>query len=252
MKTLLICRPRTRSTVLIDALSKFYNLIDLDENQKFSISKFQNSTINSDMEEDYFSIFQGQFKQHVQKNFKNDNFAIKLYPRMLTMSKHTITDLNTYNLKIITDLSYFTNIKKYDSVFYLTRDLIDSVCSWAYGNHIDYYNFRDQTTLQSKREQFPKLTIDIEQDGELKFYMLEAAILQHWKSYLIKNNIPYTELDYTEIPEYVTKTCPNIQSKTIDSKLNYQEIITNYNELEQYINNFYEVCLEKTQHLIFT
>lgn len=204
------------------------------------------------MEKEYFSFFEKSLKEHTQKHFQSKNFAIKLYPRMLTMSEHSIDNLETYKLKIITNVSYVTNIKKYDTIFYLTRNLLDSVCSWAYGNHIDYFNFRDKEMLELKLNQFPKLTINIENDSLLKFYLMESAILTHWKSYLLHNNIKFTELDYNQIPNYVNDNCPSIQSKTIDSKLNYQEIILNYSELQGFIDHFYKVCLEKTQDLIFT
>lgn len=247
MKVLIVCRPRTRSTLLIDALSKYHNLEDKDENYKFCFGKVHFGIVNDDM---YYNLFMGYIKTATQNNFKQDNFAIKLYPRMMTFSQHKINNLDDYQLKIIPNLTYFTNIRKYDKVYFLTRNLIDSICSWAYGNHINYYNFRDHETLISKTSTVPNLTIDLDNDPELKFYILESAILDVWKKFL-DDHISHTTLDYYDLPNYVSNTYPNIVNKTIDSKLDYTKIITNYHDLEEKINNYYQLCYEKVKNIPF-
>lgn len=252
MKFLLISRPRTRSTLLIDALSKYYNITDKDENYKFTINKMPSTILKPENIETYFNSFQTLFKNAVQANFKENNFAIKLYPRMLMLGKHDISDLDSYSYKMITNLTYYTNIKKYDKIYYLTRNLKDSICSWAYGNALNYYNFRDKETLEAKRNSLPSITIDIENDGELKFYIYESAILTHWKKFLIDTNIIFTEVDYNDTPQYVSDNFPNIKSKTIDSQFDYSKIITNYYEIDNFINDFYVRSLEETKDIKFT
>lgn len=246
MKILVICRPRTRSTFLINALSSFYNLENKDENYKFCHKKFNHNLVDNNR----FTLFQNCIKLTTQNYFKEDNFIIKLFPRMLTISNYEIDSVDEYNFKHINDLSYFTNINKYDKVYFLSRNLVDSVCSWAYGNFINHFNFYNIKDFQETLSMNLSLEIDLNNDPILKFYIFEAVILDCWKSFLDRN-INFTTLDYSDIPEYVTNNLGNIVHTTIETKFDYKNLISNYGSLETEIQNYYDICYNKVKNILF-
>lgn len=246
MKILIVCRPRTRSTLLINSLSDFYNLNNKDENYKFCHGKLSHALIDDTR----FSLFENCIKSTTQNNFYEDNFVIKLFPRFLILNTMEIDSLEEYNLKIIEDLSYYISFNKYNQVYFLNRDLVDSVCSWAYGNYINTFNFYDNITHKNIFDQNLKLHIDINHNSILKFYILETAILNCWKTFL-NNNIQHISLDYNDIPTYISTNFQNIVSKSIDNKFNYKELIVNYNNLEKDIFRYYTQCYNKVKNIIF-
>lgn len=246
MNILLVSRPRTRSTLLINALTQFYNLENKDESYKFCHGKLSNLTIDNSR----FEIFSNCIKVSTEENFKQNNFAIKLFPRMLIPNSYEIQLLDFFNLRFINNLSYFTNIRKYDKVYFLTRDIVDSVCSWAYSNYIGTFNFYDNETLQLKKQQIKPIEINLLNDSSLKFYILECAIQNHLNIFL-EQNIEYTILNYNDIPDYVKTNLIGYSSKTLDAQLSYCELIRNYSEIEKQIIEYYDLCYNKIKNICF-
>lgn len=246
MKILILGRPRTRSTLLINTLSKFYGLSDKDENFKFILGKFNNTNFKD------LDYFKNSVKIFTQTLFSGDNFAIKLFPRMVTLSNRRIDNLKTYKLSIINDLSYYYNLKKYDQIFVIDRNLIDSVYSYAYGSKINVFNFRDKTLLKEYLSKCEPIHIDFNNNPYLKFYVYERAMLDVWKEYLIKYNIKHTCLDYDNIPNYIEINFPNMPALTLDNTFDYKNLISNYENCQTQILEFYEECRELTKQLTFT
>lgn len=219
----------------------------MDENYKFCYGKFNGHTVS----EEKFKLFANCIKVHTQNNFNQDNFVVKLYPRMLTLSSYSVELLENYKLKLIENLTYFTNIRKYDKVYFLNRNLVDSICSWAYGNYINCFNFYDSQTFISTTQHLPLLNIDLNTDNILKFYILESAILSSWKKFIDSNNISHITLDYDDIPDYIKNNFDNTTSNTIYGNLNYKKLITNYSLLEEQVLNYYNLCLQKVNNLTY-
>lgn len=243
MKTLIIARPRTRSNLLIHAHSEFHNLVDKHEIYTLGTGKIiESNTKNINFKH---SLFESQVKKITEENFKQDNFVIKLFPRMVILGNHHIENLDSYEHRIIDNLSYFYNIQKYDKIYFLNRNIIDSVCSYMFGLHVQSFISTD-TSLYDYNE---SVIIDI--DDRLNFYLYEYAIQSRIKDFIERKNLSCTILDYQDIPQYVGFTYPNIKNKTIDSKIDYKKIITNYNEVCDYISQTYKTYLDKANNINF-
>lgn len=248
MKILILCRPRTRSTLLIDSVAKHFEITDEDENLKRTYGKFHSILLNPKFYDTFFNEFQKSFKNHVQELFVKNNFVVKLYPRMLTFSPHVINNIKEYNLTCMSNLTYFANIRKFDKIYYLDRNIVDSVCSWAFSNHINNFNFRNERNLADY--QSINISIDIEKDAFLKFYIFEACILKLYKTFLEKNNINFIDLTYDNVVDYTKLNFPNVVNKTIHSNFDYSKIITNYYDLQTSIMSYYDECDQYLKDLL--
>lgn len=244
MKILIIGRPRTRSTLLINTLSNFYKLSDRDEHYKYILGKLNNNLNGIDYAKSHIKTF-------TQKLFSEDNFVIKLFPRMSITSPYKISDLKSYQLSIINDLSYFYNLKKYDKIFFIDRELVESVYSYAYSNHINIFNFRDQKILNEYSKNREPVFIDFKSKDHLRFCVLEKAILDVWYNSLLELNIKFTTLGYNDIPKFISDNYPNIITSTLNNTFNYKTLISNYDECSSHILEFYDECKTFTKRLTF-
>lgn len=48
---------------------------------------------------------------------------------------------------------------------------------------------------------------------------------------LLETKLPYTKLDYDDVPAYVSNTYPNITSDFIETKFDYKTLIKNYDQI---------------------
>jgi hypothetical protein len=221
--------------LFIHAHTSYYGLKDRHEEYTLNTGKITSSnTQNSKLK---FSLFQSEIKKITERNFKEGNFAIKLFPRMLVLDSN-----------IIHDVSYFYNIKKYDHVYFLDRDIVDSVCSFMYGIHIKSFSFTDLNKAKETFADHSSLTININ-DPDLNFYIYESVLSSLLKEFLIKNNITHTTLDYHDIPKFVDENYPLVYHKTIDNQLDYKKVITNYDEICDQIKTKYEIYLAQNKDL---
>lgn len=252
MKILIIGPHRSRSTYLQEIISSNYNIINIGENWKFVSGNFHYySTLNKTINNTHFDIFQQKFKFNVEKDFKND-FVSKLFPRMLIFAPNLITDLSSYNYKIITNLTYYLNIKKFDKIYFLERNLVDGCCSWIYGHKIDQFIFRNINTLQEKINLNSSIFIDYQNNPILKFYIFECALVEHLNHFLIREKIKFIKLNYDDIPVYVANNFSKVKSNTLETKFDYSTLITNYNDVEKFVSKFYLECLEHVKQIKFT
>lgn len=249
MKILVLCTPRTRSTVLLDTLSKHYKLENKGETLHFSIGKVQNTVKNPNLNEAYYNHFLTIFKKDVEINFQQNNFIAKLFPNMLVYSDHLLDDPNIYNVQMITNLKYYLNIHKYNKIFYLNRNITDTICSWYFADLTNYFNFKSFETLQEQLSKTTKFSIELNSD--LKFFIYECSLLYQIKKYLINNKIEFTYLDFQDIPNFLSTNYPNVEPTTIDSKIDYSQLVLNYKELDEKCQKFYNQCIEATDKIIF-
>lgn len=244
MKILVICRPRTRSTYLIDAISSHYNITNLKERFSNPSGKFNSSVTTQKVDDWYYPIFMGNVKQQINKMFQHGDFVMKLWPRMLMLYK----DDSIIPVKQITDLTYYANIKKFDNIFFLDRNLVDSACSWMYSSTIQQYTFTHTDAPSIKLSEVPNLTIDLNSPF-LKLFVYEAVILGKYKEFLLNNKLAFTALDYDDVKGYIDNHFVNFQSNSVPTQFNYSEIITNYSEVKEYVSEYYEAIKYKTKDL---
>jgi hypothetical protein len=258
MKVIIISRGRTRSSHLQKSISNTHNLRDLKENlirglhaydPEFDI-RYKNSKINID---------ELRFNQHKQllinwtkTFFAQNNYVVKLWPRMLVSKPHEITyNLQDYKPNIVTDLSTILKLQEYDKVYFLDRNLIDSVYSWVYANITNNFLFFEGDKSYVKHlQQYDKISVKEEHFSMLKFYIYEIALQNKIREYLLIKNINHTLLNYDEIPDYVDKNF-NKLSIYKDAKFDYSKKIANYDELSNYINQTYDQALIAVKDINF-
>jgi hypothetical protein len=73
------------------------------------------------------------------------------------------------------------------------------------------------------------------------------------KEFLIDQKIAHTSLDYDEIPSYfMKKNYSMAKEKTIDNKLDYSKIVTNYSEIrEQIMMKYQTIKLQRDDFKFF-
>jgi len=239
MKMGLISRARTCSSAVIFSLVKQYNLVN-----KYEIY----NDITRNLDKDYYALSKGDFDREkrfkekflkfTDKLFLEDNFICKIWPAMLIATPHRVIEpFEKTKEKIIFDLTTYLKIREYDQLYFLDRNLYDSTASWAYSK---------KSMIWRKQHRQPIVKLEPKDFNTVKFYILEYCLHQKIKEFLIEQNIPF--IDIKDKPE------PFIDSSIPITKSNnkYQELITNYDELYNFITDYYEIYVNNTKDWKFT
>lgn len=260
MKILILSRGRTRSTYLQTKLCQTYNLTNYIEKfnkNSYAYStdldlKYRNNTQNiDDLRWNHFCKLTLDTRDTF---FKTENFAVKLWPRMLlSFPQSVFGKLIDYKPKIITDLSYYTKIKDYDTIYFLDRDITDSVCSWIYATIIKNFLFKNIDNNKDIELLKRKETVTISDNyfPIINYYIYEIALQHKILDFLNQSKLNYVKLDYNEIPNYCNTHLSGIDVYK-DYKLNYSEIITNYDSIKNYSFENYQIAKTIVNDINFT
>jgi hypothetical protein len=259
MKILLISRGRTRSTYLQSKLCQTYNLSDYGERfnknsyaYSSSLDLKYNNTLDkvSDLRWNHFCNLTTDI---VNSFFQTENFAAKLWPRMLVSFPQEISsNIETYNPNIITNLSLYFRIKEYDQIYFLDRDITDSVCSWIYAKIIKNFLFKNtgNSKIDMKLQNTP-VCISDKFLPIVNYYIYEIALQYKILEYLYENDINFIKLDYNDIPNYCNSTLQGVDIYK-HSNFDYSTIITNYSEIRDHSINTYEIAKILVNKIKFT
>jgi len=239
MRIGLISRGRTCSTAVLLSLINKYNLTNHHEIY-FKVGR--------NLYHDYYSISKGdhnrnsRFKDNIIKFTNNlfleDNFITKLWPSMFIATPHRVLEpfIDTKE-KIIFDTNTYLRIKEYDQLYFLDRDLHTSASSWVYSK---------KSKIWRKQPKQPIITIDPNDYGIVKFYILEYCLQQKMKTFMLENNIPFIDIG-TNAEPYIDPT-----AKIVKSNNAYSSLITNYDELHNFITDYYKICMDNTKDWYYT
>lgn len=177
--------------------------------------------------------YKGEFYTYA---YKQGNYDIISATKSLYSQDNYIVKIMAHNLNV-TDLSPAVfNLGQYDKIYLTERyDFFEQCCSLqvsldtnVWHNVGDYKSARVYKNMSNQ-----KFTVTL--DTLLKLAK-NLIIYLNIKKYLIENNIPYTVYSYDEVGKFGSH-----QKKLIDNKLNYSDIITNY-DLKEKINNLWANC----------
>lgn len=246
MKIGLLSRGRTISTAIIDNLALEYDLTNFGE-KYFTVLENSNKINNlkkNFVEVDKFKTFQNQFSIYTAQLFSTDNFVCKLWPSMLIYRNDYGTEvtLDYVHENIIFNISKFWNLKSYDKLFFLDRDLKSSTLSWVYSKHTKKFHVSDNENIN---ESYHKIQINNNDINTAKFYILEYC-LQH----KIKNSILNLNYDLTEINEpknFVNRT----QLGKIKHIIDYNKLIVNHQILDDLFIDYFEYCQDAIKDWTF-
>ena len=243
MKIGLISRGRTQSTPILWTLFNRYNLTKNFDEGYFQASKnifkYQGiktlSTKNYNVNDD----FQQQIKNLSNDLFLKEKFITKLWPSMLITPTHSFANNQTFDnikSKIIFNISEYFRIRDYDQLYYLNRDLHKSTTSWVYANKLKRFHH-----YQNHKYSPNKITIDENDFDIIRFYILEYCLQEKIKDFLCKEKISFIDITETYI-QYIDNDVVPMNVTNND----YTKLITNYDILSSFIDDWHKVCCENT------
>jgi len=247
MKIALLCRGRTRSTAVIEYLSKVHNIQNKSEiyftNHKFVLSPQYSIKNHKKLYIEKLCDFQNLLNNTTTELLNIPSFICKIWPSMLVYPPSSFSydeDLSSIKNRTIFDITNTLKLKEYNKVVVLNRDLITSSLSWVYAKHTNVFS-----VLSHQKRKFHKIKLNELDLDFLRFYILEYCLQEKIVDYLDK-----TELKYEIFSGYDSLT-NNIQLRTKDSKNNYDLLIENLDDTKQFISNFYKSCQIETKDWYF-
>lgn len=251
MRIGLISRGRTYSTAIGQSLAHMYNLKNLSENYLTVHEIIRKNFNKSDTKEPVLNLFKEKFLNYTNNLFTNENFVCKLWPNMLMfIDYHSVNSLennfekiiSTIEKSIIFEISKYWQLQKYDKLFFLDRNLKISTVSWVYIKKIK----RSHLYKNSKNKLLPEIKLENYEFNLARRYILDYCIQQRIKDFLIKQKLPFIEI-HENHKKYINQNV----TTTLENNTDYNSLISNYNDIEILINEWYPICLEKTKDWYF-
>jgi hypothetical protein len=242
MKIGLISRGRTQSSAIVRTLAKRHNLEDVFEiyfNAHNHILSYQHIKSLGNKKYDKSKDFHKQILVTTDNLFNKENFICKLWPSMLSEPFNIITANDTFydiKNKTIFNISEYFRIRKYDQLYYINKDLQHSTISWAYTKKTQLFH-----RFKSKEYLTPMITIDDTDLSLIKFYILEYCLQEKIKDFLNEQQISYTDITET-YNQYIDAD----DLKTTVTDNDYTKLISNYDTLPSFIDDWYKLCIENT------
>lgn len=242
MKILLLSMARTRSSVLIDALSKKYQVPNLYEEYGYVSPENISKLVLFKKPTDLWNKLQTETLKKTKEIFLQNSFAIKLFPANIfndfqyntTFNKNI--DWRITNQSIL-DLEKYFNVAEYDQVYILNRkNICDMICSYWHAYNRSFF-LTDNKKIAHKFQPKGKLSI---RNTHNETYIIKCNIiynkyLNNISKYFDKKNKNYTLLDYDDVPNYLQTNFSDINLSTVDTEYDYKNLIENYNEIYETI-----------------
>lgn len=245
MKVLVLSTVRTRSSYLLDCICKFYKLENLYEH--YAEIQFTAST---------FDQFQNIVENKTQTVVEKNNVGVKIHPtNFINMYKyHRNIEYNgPWNINSIDDFIpiHKFQIGQYDKIIILNRkNFTDLYCSWITGQKSNklLYTQLEKNLIEKNSKPFSiKLHKKI-----AKILLFDIWFLENCMDYLSIENSKIVQLDYNNVKDYTNKNFPNITSKYIETHFNYEELITNYDEIKKGLVDCQKEFLEEFNQQLFS
>lgn len=232
MKIAVLCTFRTRSSYLTDVLSKHYNIKDIWEPyENLTRSVFRSSFNRSPT--NLWQAYKTQVPKLTDTFLEQGNFVLKIfnhaYFNSYKIEYHLERKLNfSFDDTDYCDLINHFKLDKYDQIYFLNRKNVhDNIISFLFGMQTKMLYSEDQIPLLSKHKKIKKLSYD---PLNLKILVSKNMLMPFYLNQLKKIGLPFIELDYEDIPNYVSEHFPNVQTEYVESNINYKELICNYDE----------------------
>jgi len=215
MKACVIGFPRSRSSILLETISLFYNipLLGEDINELTEDLKTPPSTDEySALLEKYRNVKDGVIRFHP--------FQIHEMPREQMLSKFELF-----------------NFEQYDKIYITYRESVaDIIASNFVARRLKKYTYKSKDQLVTD---IPKMTLSIESHAVVKDQIYFESIVDQLKQYFTLHNISFEELYYNDIPKYLTDHFPGVSSFHVETNYDYKSIIENYDDIES-LYKFYK------------
>jgi hypothetical protein len=228
MKTCILSRARTRSSVFCSSIQNHYQCRNFGELYFYHKKILENTAPN----------FEENTKNTTNKIFSYNDFVIKLWPKYLIYTENKNVPTSLSDLHIIKNLESTFLLSQYDKIYYVTRNIADCICSYYFALYAQKWSFTNKNDIEKLQNK--KMNFSFYGSSKwVNFYLYEVLLQEQMKKYLENKQIPFTIVDYNDIPYYCSKNYSDPKNDLrIDTEFNYKEIFTNYPEVENYVVDY--------------
>lgn len=246
MKIGIISRGRTRSTAIINSIATNLNLPNKSEIYFQAHDKFikQFSLLHKLDQNNQLNVFGQKIDQITNSLFENENFICKIWPSMLIMTPHQLSNdlINTVYKNTLFEANKYIRLSEYDQLYFIDRNILLSTLSWVYSKKTRIFHKHKNQDLV-----YEPIDLTASDYDRAKFYILEYCLQQKLKHYLIENNIPFTDISDTNYKEYTIDSLLLMEEHNVD----YESLISNSKELIEFISYTHDECINTTYHWKF-
>jgi hypothetical protein len=152
--------------------------------------------------------------------------VVRLHPLQLVSTKpFTILNFDWFNFQ------------QYDDIIFTHRESItDSIASTFVADTLKKFTYKNVNEIVDIKEPF--YFCKTKDSWHIRDYVNNIKIMNSLKEYLNLHNIRYQNLYYNEIPEYVATKFPNTHTFHVETRYNYKEIISNYDDILKLYNQY--------------
>ena len=211
MKICIIGFPRSRSSILLETISNFYNIPVLGNPLNDSDHRNLNSNLGKNTLRTIHQVDEGVVRFHpLELMNKQDNYKI-------------------YNFDLL-------NFEQYDTIYVTSRESVsDVIASEIVAYTLKKYTYQSQTELFNN---ISPITITNEHRNLIKEYVLSENLVNQLKNYFEINGMVYKDLFYNTIPEYLSNNFPNTQISHVETNYDYAQIVVDYNSISSIYNSY--------------
>ncbi len=193
--------------------------------------------------------------EEINKNLHSQgNYVIKLFARHLIFHYDgpLTKKQNLDQHQIYLNFNEIFKLEDYDLIYFLDRNFIESAVSFAFGATTSRFLYLDSTALNYTKKKFKKINVPDNVISLMDDHIFESALLVKIKKFLDKENFKYIDLEYNNCKDYVKN---NLNCKKFNAyregNFDYKEIIENYSDCVEHIENKYLRFTEQLQNLEF-
>lgn len=202
-----------------------------------------------------------RFKQEAKKKTQelldnNSSYAVKLFPINIFNDYQynpQFTKQSNWNINkdSLLDLEEHFRISQYDQIYLLQRDnIVDNICSYMYAFTTNFF-LTDNTNKAKTMQPKGKLTLVASKYYTVKCFILYKKYLDKIQIYLDKNNLPYTKLEYNDVPEFISKHAGDVKLDTVDTNYDYKNSFKNYDEICKLVYQIEKEVDQEFPNIIF-
>lgn len=238
MNICVIGRARTRSSIFCASVAKYYGLQNFNEYYAVASAPISNPFLFRNLsQEEKDTLTWNHYKKGILKvteeMFITNHFVTKLWPRWFIQNfqGNRVISEDLTEFKTITNLQQYFKILDYDKIYWIDRPVIDSICSLSFVYTV--HKFHSTISTLDK-------PIFINTNHRwVQHYLFDILISKKLKLFLNDNNIECNQLTYDDVPNYCIKNYAGIEGFEFkDGHRNYKNLISNYAEVEEYIDTF--------------
>lgn len=211
---------RSRSSVLLEAISNFYHIKILGEDINQLLEKYGDDYID-------------KLKPLLYADSNSITGVIRFHPLQLIANR----PFRTLNFNdrpfILVNFDWF-NFNQYDKIFFTTRkDISENIASNFVATKLQKFTYKWPEKVNPNIGPF---TFEQQDHFHVRDYHRSVYIIEQLKDYLTGQGIEWTELDYNEIPKYIRNNYPGVKVSHVETHYQYDKIISNYSDIVKIYN----------------